>query len=311
MSEAAAGQRQMTGKTGAAVERPAWFRQRRAGDSQSAQAAQTGASVDTAAIPRTSTPPLPAVEAAKQTFVRPATLGGWLALLWKWIADWWTGFYLGWGVTTSLLLHATVLLILAGIFFATEDKVGMIIGGTFDKVQDGDVLDPLVDSRLDTSFGDNTASLVFVPTSAVAEQSMMASAENLLGGNNGEGQDAGDSEAAMAMNVKVPESAITKGSFTVWTDPEDPRPRMPYDIVIQIKLPEGSRQYRLNDLSGKVIGTDGYVKVIKYASNDRRGVKDGVAQISIRIPGAAQLIRDEIQVRSRLLKEEQTIEIVF
>ena len=300
----------MTGASGASVERPAWLKPRRAVETPAAET-WSGKAIDTAAIPRTSVPALPAVEAAKQEFVRPRTLGGWIAFLWNWVVDWWTGFYLGWGVSTSLLLHAAVLLVLAGIFFATEDKQGMIIGGTFDKVQDGEVLDPLVDSRLDTSFGDNTASLVFVPTSAVAEQSLMASAEDLLGGKDGEGQDAGDSEAAIAMNVKVPESAITKGSFTVWTEPEDPRPRMPYDIVIQIKLPEGSKQYRLNDLSGKVIGTDGYVKVIKYPSNERRGVKDGVAQVSIRIPGAAQLIRDVIEVRSRLLKEEQSIEIVF
>jgi hypothetical protein len=36
-----------------------------------------------------------------------------------------------------------------------------------------------------------------------------------------------------------------------------------------------------------------------------------VVQIQVAIPGAVQLVKDTIRIKSELLKEEQTIEIVF
>ncbi|MDZ4686965.1 MAG: hypothetical protein SH850_17965, partial [Planctomycetaceae bacterium] len=112
-------------------------------------------------------------------------------------------------------------------------------------------------------------------------------------------------------NVRVPDTAITKGSFTVWTEPKDPLPRQRYNIVIQVKVPKSVKQYRLRDLVGEVRGTDGFYKQIKYNSSDRKGVKDGIVQLQVAIPGAVQLIKDTIRIKSEMLKEEQTIEIVF
>jgi hypothetical protein len=60
----------------------------------------------------------------------------------------------------------------------------------------------------------------------------------------------------------APKNAVTKGSFTAWTVPEDPEPGQDYVIVIEIKLPEKVRRYPLKDLSGMVVGTDGWRQAI-------------------------------------------------
>lgn len=268
---------------------------------------------------KASPPPIPAPKNAapelkvdeKVPFVRPTTLAGWLAYFRMRVVNWWNDLYLGWGVITSLIVHGVLVLILALTYFSIQKENGRIIGGAFDEIQDGELLEEMLDSKLDTSFGDQAASMEFVSTSAVADMALMEATENLLGGTTGDGENAGDSSAAMARSIKVPESAITKGSFTVWTEPENPRPRSSYEIIIQVELPKSTKQYRLSDLSGSVRGTDGYLKLVKYPANERRTVKDGSVQLAITIPGAAQLVKDVIQIRSKILNEEQTIEIIF
>jgi hypothetical protein len=133
-----------------------------------------------------------------------------------------------------------------------------------------------------------------------------------LGGDGqGDGGSGSGGLGSVAGNIRVPSSAITKGSFTVWTEPEDPLPGRPYEIVIQVQLSREIKGYRLRDLTGLVTGTDGYEKPIRFKSTDRKAVKDGVVQVKIPIPGANRLVKDTIRVRSDVLKEEQTIEIVF
>ncbi|MEI7699851.1 MAG: hypothetical protein WCK86_08655 [Planctomycetia bacterium] len=133
--------------------------------------------------------------------------------------------------------------------------------------------------------------------------------------------------------LKMPEAglAVTKGSFTAFTLPANPQPRQPYSIVIEIRLPDGDKVYRVTDLSGKVVGSDGYTQKLPYDSRvpgasgypvekggikrlESRTVLDVVrnrVQIIIKVPGGAQLVRDVISVRSRKLKEEQELELVF
>ncbi|HAD58072.1 MAG TPA: hypothetical protein DCG12_02330, partial [Planctomycetaceae bacterium] len=54
--------------------------------------------------------------------------------------------------------------------------------------------------------------------------------------------------------LRVPEGglAVTKGSFTAWTIPARPRPGENYQIIIEVKLKEGTPRYRLSDLIGTV-----------------------------------------------------------
>jgi hypothetical protein len=118
-------------------------------------------------------------------------------------------------------------------------------------------------------------------------------------------------------DVKLPENTIVKGSFRVWTVPADPEPLMAYDIYIDIKLPSNASDYSKDDLSGAVVGTDGYQQPIGRDALSM-GIKSqrfesfqGRATLIISVPGALNLVKDTIDIRSDLLNESQNIEIVF
>lgn len=138
----------------------------------------------------------------------------------------------------------------------------------------------------------------------------------------------GDTEKELPFAFEVPKSgnAVTKGSFTTWTVPEKPVPGESYRIVIQVTLPNEITQYRSSDLSGKVIGTDSYTQIIPYdrrkpnsvkttqngqlvvvRKDDFLPVKNRITQIVIEVPGATELIKDTIQIESKLLQENQTL----
>ena len=124
--------------------------------------------------------------------------------------------------------------------------------------------------------------------------------------------DAKDDSGAGAFLFKIPESglAVTKGSFTVWTEPERPASLQPYMIIIEVRLREGSRVYRINDLSGYVIGSDGYKQKIpvdieapnnafftdenqrlrKLSNSAQLKVRNNKVQLAIKVPGARRLV---------------------
>ncbi len=134
-----------------------------------------------------------------------------------------------------------------------------------------------------------------------------------------------------------PKNAVKAGSFSAWTIPiarrfgeqakpgDSPRPGQDYHIVIQARIPGNRKTYKINDLSGRVIGTDGYVQIIpllafvqdedghltRAKAGRRIPIVDGVVQILVRVPGAEALVKDTIRVKSKLLKEQQTLELVF
>lgn len=152
-----------------------------------------------------------------------------------------------------------------------------------------------------------------------------------------EGEGGSTSGTGGGFRMLEPKNAVRKGSFTAWTVPipqrfgekpkagESPRPGQAYFIAIQVKLQEGRRIYKVNDLSGKITGTDGYKQLIPAMAyvQEKNGkitrasigrllpIVDGVAQILIRVPGAEALVKDTINVKSRSLKEEQTLELEF
>ncbi|MBI1349189.1 hypothetical protein GC163_23210 [bacterium] len=256
-------------------------------------------------------PPLPQVQT---TDSQPAPPRSWWQRWMLSISLFWRGMYLGWGMTTSLAIHALVVSTLAITYFTQESRIGLPVTAGFSEGQETDELDIPVDSRLDAAQGEEAAPLQFTAVTALGDNAAsMSAAESLLGQLEGEGHDAGEGDklGELGSNIKVPPSAITRGSFTVWTEPKDPKPRSKYEIVIQVKLPPSVKQYRLRDLTGMVVGTDGYRKQITFKSTERKAVKEGVVQIAITIPGAAQLVKDTIQIRSQVLDEEQTIEIIF
>lgn len=133
---------------------------------------------------------------------------------------------------------------------------------------------------------------------------------------------------------KIPESgfAVTKGSFTVWSEPEVPRPGQPYRLIVQVRLPDKIKAYRINDLSGRLVGSDDYQQRIPYdpdaphnlfytdenlqaikitSGSESIKVRDNKIQLMIIVPPARRMVKDTIQIRSRRLREKQELELVF
>ena len=127
----------------------------------------------------------------------------------------------------------------------------------------------------------------------------------------GDGTGSGTGTGISIPAINVPSFAVSKGSFSAWTEPRDPEPNRQYMIVIQVRLPANIREYRGSDLTGKVIGTDAYKQIIKYRTTDKFPVKEGAVEFRIPVPGGSMRVRDTIQVESRLLREKQTLKIEF
>jgi hypothetical protein len=248
----------------------------------------------------------------------------------------------GAGYGMSLVLHAILLAILAipivqqleqGPIFSTEMSESPPDEVTFDAIIDTDLKLP------DDEPGGQTPTSLPIITAEDALPLAEALIPQVGAGGTVDGLGAGD--IAEGIKQFVPANAVTKGSFTAWTTPiytagfpkrfgdpdpkpgESPRPRQPYHITIQIKVPVSRKTYNLRDLTGLIVGTDGYNQRIPEhtyvlmpdgALVQPRGnvrVKDGMVQIVVLVPGAVALVRDTIEISSRLLDEEQTLELVF
>ena len=108
----------------------------------------------------------------------------------------------------------------------------------------------------------------------------------------------------------IPQGAVTKGSFTVWTTPADPQPFESYTITIEVKLPSNTTSYTAADLTGKVVGTDGYTQAMGDPGQDFQFL-GATARLSLFVPGAVQDVRDTVEVRSTLLNETQSLSLSF
>lgn len=146
------------------------------------------------------------------------------------------------------------------------------------------------------------------------------------GTGDGEGDRAGDgrgTEGGLPRGAAPGRNAVTKGSFTAWTDPSSPAEGQPYKIYVHVKLPpEKKRKYRVNDLTGRVDGTDDWTCPLGFYTGGRLGQFYFAAGyygnfvprsnlFVIEIPGAQELVEDTIRVRSKVLDEEQTLKLVF
>lgn len=109
----------------------------------------------------------------------------------------------------------------------------------------------------------------------------------------------------------TPTSAVSAGSFSVWTEPSLPKADEPYRIIIQIRLPEGVTKYSTSDLQGFVVGSDGYRKPIPGSNIMPLAVEDGYVRFVVPIVSADKQVRDTIMIRSRLLKESQELLLEF
>ena len=214
------------------------------------------------------------------------------------------------GLLISFSIHFFVLAVL-GLWIITRDREKQveIVAELSEQTQ------PTEFEEIDLEFnalpdfepqGQNT--LDELPPVTTENLAIDANVKTLLDGDEGPAGDIGG-------GIALPPQALKKGSFAVWTEPRDPIPKEPYYIIIDVDistLDKEFKSYPKRDLSGSVIGTDNYEQ--DFGGRRERGnlpiVNDHV-RMKVLVPGAAELVRDTIKVKSNLLNEEQTITIVF
>lgn len=221
----------------------------------------------------------------------------------------------GYGI--SLALHAILVLLMSFIVF-TELMNEQALQTTMTESEEIEMLQDVLDIRIDMPAGDVSATnsletaLKLDPADWADNpivNGVEDSVESLF-----EKEGAGGAGGA---GFLAPSGArvFTKGSFSAWTVPNDPRPGQDYDIVIVVRLPDRVKRYQASDLKGIVVGTDGYRQEIPGLEYTRGRVylplKDQTAQLIVRVPGAASRVRDKIEIRSTTLNEKQLLEIEF
>ena len=220
------------------------------------------------------------------------------------------------GMGVSLMFHTIVLLCLAFFIIShVSHREELSLYGVSENGEVGG--DFLLDTSLPNDAGE-AAPLQMMEMGQVIDALDPAKqvAQATHTGLGGKGKSEGESGEGTGMGVgslKIPGHAQTKGSFSAWPDPRDPKPNQNYYIVIQIRLPRAAsaKKYRGSDLSGLVVGTDEYRQKIRFKSDERFTIEDGAVEVRILVPGGAQRVRDTVNIESKLLKEKQTFEIEF
>jgi len=221
----------------------------------------------------------------------------------------------GYGI--SLLFHCA-LLIAMSLYYFSDYVQENYIESSIASDEESMVFDDVMDVRIDMPAGDLATSesletAMNMELSPNAANQMVTGVEDSVDSLFNEGGDSGNGGASFLVpkNAKI----FTKGSFTAWTEPNDPGPNEDYSIVITVRLPDRVKRYRATDLSGQVVGTDGYKQNIP-GPEYRRGsvylpVVDRHAQLIIEVPGGGPRVQDTIEIRSTTLKEEQKLVIEF
>ena len=228
------------------------------------------------------------------------------------------------GISMSLAIHLALLMsltvfVISGRTVAPPTSVSVEFGHS-----GGDtIIDPDLEASLEMDGGHEAAPLQMVDLSQSPSLDAIGfipgdaldGVVNGMGAGDGrgagEGTGGGNGTGIGVPAINVPSFAVTKGSYSAWTQPRDPDPGQNYVIVIQVRVPQSIREYRGSDLTGMVTGTDGYKQKIVFKTTDKFPVKDGAVEIRVPVPGASKLVRDTIRIESRLLREKQTLRIEF
>lgn len=265
---------------------------------------------------------------------RPAAVGepaGWPLRLKRWLVS-----NDAFGYATSLVLHL-VLLVLLSIVLVEEVGSGAFTTLASQSERERVEFDELLDTRMDLAGGETEFEQLpelTVVEAPDAELQLPIDTDLLLrdpGDSEGEAEE-GDGPGT-AFSPPSGGNAVTKGSFTVWAEPDNPALHEPYIIFIRVRLPKGKRHYRASDLSGIVLGTDAHEQRIPWdprwpgaaLKTKRSGdgqlplrlngylpIKKRHALLMVRVPGSRiPKTEDTIEIESKLLKERQTLKIVF
>lgn len=143
--------------------------------------------------------------------------------------------------------------------------------------------------------------------------------------------------------LRAPGNAVKAGKFTAFAQPiisrgfgqnrreelgqpgDSPGHKQDYYIVIHINVGPIRKTYPLSDLIGTIAGTDGYRQTVPMGMfvlnpegkpeplklGKRIKVTNGVVQLLVRVPGGASGVRDQIALKSKILKEEQNLQLIF
>ncbi len=233
------------------------------------------------------------------------------------IARWFAG-AAAMGYGTSLLVHAILLLCCSVIVVvgAGSDQLSILAGlsSPDDEYQHG--FDRLIDTKIDLPDAE-TSLLTVAPleSNSPGESQLVPAtlAANALTSAGASGNDGQESNEGGGHKFKIPSggNVVRQGNFIAWTEPQDPAPGQIYTIILQINLPKRVLSYRSSDLSGMVEGTDHYRQELPGNLPKYLPVKKNSVQLEIPVPGASELVEDKIQIRSKLLNEEQILKIVF
>jgi len=219
----------------------------------------------------------------------------------------------------SLLVHILIATPLAAIIFHQElQQVAMT---TLMAISDGDDDDGGLDDTvlMVDPPGGKSVELeddFFTPKSMASNDTLTAGvfAEELRSSatkkGEGEGTGSGIGDGLNLGGFQMPEGgkAVQKGSFTVWTVPDDPAPFEDYLIIIQVKYKKPGQRIIKTDVSGSVRGTDNFrLSISEYTSK----IVPEANQVVVRIPGASVKVKDTINVHSALLRESQKLTITF
>ena len=246
------------------------------------------------------------------------------------------------GYYLSLLLHilfyvtAAVAFLYFGNQLFDDDLVGVNVRARLadEDVQDDQPLEELPEVLIDAPDVPSPLQQMSSSLEAVEDgliEALKTDQMPSLGGSSDDDEPANSS----GFLFKLPEAglAVTKGSFTAWTSPEKPQPNQNYKIIIEMRLPNDVKRYRLSDLSGTVKGSDTFERRIPFdrrprfkstsfytdednklkaiTGRDTITVRENKIQMVVLIPGGADEVRDVIQISSRRLREKQELELVF
>ena len=255
----------------------------------------------------------------------------------------------GAGYGISLIVHVMVIAVLAIPVIRHFEKTPDAIAVSTEPFEEGGGgFGGFVDTELGEPLEASASQPISLLPAQMAHDALPITNALLSGtgkgsGGAGAGTGSGDGGFGGGIGPVVPGNAVRKGSFTAWTVPtfginyskrfgepdpkpgDSPRPGQPYHIIIQMKIPRGKTTYALaSDLTGKIVGTDGYRQRIPENTLvlgadgktfvQPRGsirVKNGLVHIQVFVPGAERLVKDTIEISSKMLKEEQTLELVF
>ncbi|VAX35918.1 hypothetical protein MNBD_PLANCTO02-3139 [hydrothermal vent metagenome] len=225
---------------------------------------------------------------------------------------------LGVGLIVSLMIHFFGGVILAFLmFFVVTDSNGVHMSGGMSDEQNKAF--EMLDSSFELPGGPEEAQKIVAELQPVAiSETNQLKMDNFLQPANSAKGNGQQKKNKSGFKYRIPGRAVTRGSFTIWTEPKDPIPFKDYQIIIQIKFPARKRLkwYHLKDLSGTVLGSDDYFQSIpdlgeEEIKSKQLPVINNTTQYILTVPAANELVKDVIKVQSKMLKEEQTIEIIF